>query len=87
NSVNHFRGKRSKATAGKMKAEGQKKGYPMLKNVRSETAFCASVVWLSAARSQKIRILPSGGRGAGPHISAFAKMRMKLPAAIVHMVL
>lgn len=26
-------------------------------------------------------------RGAGPHISAFAKMRMKLPAAIVHMVL
>lgn len=35
----------------------------------------------------KIRILPSGGRGAGPHISAFAKMRMKLPAAIVHMVL
>lgn len=27
--------------------------YPMLKNVRSETAFCASVVWLSAARSQK----------------------------------
>lgn len=35
----------------------------------------------------KIRILPSGGRGAGPHISAFAKMRMKLPAAMVHMVL
>ncbi|HAV8163476.1 TPA: VRR-NUC domain-containing protein, partial [Escherichia coli] len=26
--VDHFRGKRSKATAGKMKAEGQKKGYP-----------------------------------------------------------
>ncbi|MCW7438041.1 hypothetical protein OHD52_27455 [Escherichia coli] len=27
--------------------------YPMLKNVKSETAFCASVVWLNAAWSQK----------------------------------
>lgn len=27
--------------------------YPMLKNVKSETAFCASVVWLNEARSQK----------------------------------
>lgn len=27
--------------------------YPMLKNVKSEMAFCASVVWLNAARSQK----------------------------------
>ena len=61
--------------------------YPMLKNVKSETAFCASVVWLNVAWSQKIRILPSGGRGAGPHISDFAKMIMKLPAAIVHMAL
>lgn len=61
--------------------------YCMAQNVKSETAFCASVVWLNAAWSQKIRILPSGGRGAGPHISDFAKMRMKLPAAIVHMAL
>ncbi|MCQ6583628.1 hypothetical protein NO388_23280 [Escherichia coli] len=27
--------------------------YPMLKNVKSETAFCASVVWLNVAWSQK----------------------------------
>lgn len=27
--------------------------YPMLKNVKSETAFCASVVWLIVAWSQK----------------------------------
>lgn len=60
---------------------------PDVKEREVETAFCASVVWLNVAWSQKIRILPSGGRGAGPHISDFAKMRMKLPAAIVHMAL